>query len=99
MTKHPKRRQRVAPSSKFFSHIEALETRQLLSATIDVTTTSGGKSVNITSVGQVVNLDVWAVIQGADNDATNDAFQLLMGSFLSRDANGGAALGDLAATV
>jgi Ca2+-binding RTX toxin-like protein len=105
MMKHSKRRQRMAPSSNFVSfdsnaspcRMERLEDRQLLSATIDLTTTSGGKSVNITSVGQVVNLDVWAVIRGADSDAANDALALVMGSFKS--SNGGGILGDLSATL
>ena len=100
--KHRKRRQRVAPSSKFVAfdserasacRMERLEDRQLLSATIDLRTTSGGKSVTITSVGQVVNLDVWAVVTGADGTATNDAFQWAHGSFLSSDAGGGAVAG------
>src|SRR5882672_2068484 len=104
--KHSKRRQRVAPSSKFVSfdnagpcRMERLEDRQLLSATIDLRTASGGKTVNITSVGQVVNLDVWAVVRGTDNDATNDAFQWAHGSFLSTNVNGGAAFGSLSAAV
>src|SRR3954471_10496122 len=102
MMKHRKRR--VEASSKFVSFnngspctFERLENRQLLSATIDLTTTSGRKSVNVMSVGQVVNLDVWAVIRGANNIATDDAFALLMGSFKS--GNGGGITGDLTATL
>ena len=34
--------------------IESLEERQLLTLTIDVRTPSGGKSIQVTSVGQVV---------------------------------------------
>jgi len=100
------RKKRAASSSKFVSfdnaspcRIERLEDRQLLSATIDLRTTSGGKTVNITSVGQVVNLDVWAIVTGSDSTATNDAFQWAHGSFLSSDVSGGAAGGTLAASV
>ena len=96
MMKHPKRRKHAAPSSEFVAlehasacHMERLEDRQLLSATIDVRTTSGGKTVNVTSVGQVVNLNVWAIVTGADSTATNDAFQWAHGSFLSSDVSGG----------
>src|ERR1044072_2332705 len=95
MMKH--RKTRSAASSKLVSCVEQLENRQLLSATIDLTNTGGGKSVSVSSVGQVVNLDVWAVIDGADADASNDAYSLLMGSFSS--SNGGGVTGDLSATV
>jgi Ca2+-binding RTX toxin-like protein len=104
--KHPKKRPRMASSSKLVGFasasafgMERLEDRQLLSATIDLRTTSGGKNVTLSGVGQVINLDVWAVVQGADNDATNDAFQSAHGSFLSSDVGGGAAAGTLSATV
>ncbi|HEV8607253.1 MAG TPA: calcium-binding protein [Tepidisphaeraceae bacterium] len=104
--KHPKRRQRLAPSSKSIGftsasafRMEMLEDRQLLSATIELRTPSGGKNVTVTGVGQVINLDVWAVVRGADDDATNDAFQSAHGSFLSSDVSGGTAAGTLSATV
>jgi len=102
--KHRKRRAASSSKSVAFDHlppcrIERLEDRQLLSATIDLTTTSGGKSVVVTSVGQVVNLDVWAIVTGADATATNDAFQWAHGSFLSSDSGGGAAGGTLSASV
>src|SRR6266550_1620005 len=104
MMKHRKRR--AASSSKFVAfdnaspcRIERLEDRQLLSATIDLRTTSGGKTVNIASVGQVVNLDVWAIVTGSDSTAVNDAFQWAHGSFLSTDVGGGAAGGTLSASA
>src|SRR6267142_2769908 len=96
--KHRKRRSRIASSSKFFAvehpspcRMERLEDRQLLSATIDLRTPSGGKTVSVSSVGQVVNLDVWAIVTAGDSTATNDAFQWAMGSFLSSDVGGGSA--------
>src|SRR6267142_2569292 len=104
--KHRKRRSRIASSSKFVAlenpspcRMERLEDRQLLSATIDLRTPSGGKAVTVSSIGQVVNLDVWAVVTGADATATNDAFQWAMGSFLSSDVGGGAAGGTLEANL
>src|SRR2546421_2820911 len=104
MMKHRKRR--AASSSKLVAfdnaspcRIERLEDRQLLSATIDLRTPSGGKTVNVTSVGQVVNLDVWAIVTGSDSTAVNDAFQWAHGSFLSTDVGGGAAGGDFSASV
>src|SRR4051812_26055586 len=99
MKKNSKRRHGVAPSSSFIGMMESLEGRQLLSATIDLRTTSGGKTVNVTSVGQVVNLDVWAVVRGSDSNAANDGFQWAHGSFLSSDVGGGVAAGSLSATV
>src|SRR5258706_12103936 len=99
------RKRRAASSSKFVSfdnaspcRIERLEDRQLLSATIDLRTPSGGKTVNVTSVGQVVNLDVWAIVTGSDSTAVNDAFQWAHGSFLSTDVGGGAAGGGFLAS-
>ncbi|HEV8290406.1 MAG TPA: calcium-binding protein [Tepidisphaeraceae bacterium] len=96
----------MAPSSKFVAfenaspcRMERLEDRQLLSATIDLRTTGGGKTVTLTSVGQVINLDVWAVVTGADATAADDAFQWAHGSFLSSDVGGGAAGGTLSASV
>ena len=79
--------------------MERLEDRQLLSATIDLRTPSGGKTVSVSSVGQVVNLDVWAIVTAGDSTATNDAFQWAHGSFLSSDVGGGAAAGTLSAAV
>jgi len=99
MKKNSKRRQGVAPSSKFIGMMEPLEARQMLSATIDLRTTSGGKNVTVSSVGQVVNLDVWAVVTGTDSNSANDGFQWAHGSFLSSDVGGGAAGGTLSASV
>jgi Ca2+-binding RTX toxin-like protein len=99
MKKISKRRQAMAPSSNRFALIEPLEGRQMLSATIELKTASGGKTVNITSVGQVVNLDVWAVVTGSNNTAADDGFQWAHGSFLSSDVGGGAAAGTLSASV
>jgi Ca2+-binding RTX toxin-like protein len=76
---------------------EQLESRQLLSAVIDVRLVGGGKSVNVTSVGQVINMEVWATITGTDADGANDGIQSFVGSFLSTNITGGSANGTLAA--
>ena len=79
--------------------VETLEDRRMLSAIIDVRLPDGGKSVELTAPGQVVNLEVWAIITGQDSDPNNDGIQSCMGSFLSTNVSGeGAALGTLAAT-
>src|SRR5687767_10327624 len=110
MSKHSKRRQRLEAASfesgnarsvenALAFRMEGLEARQMLNATIDLRTPTGGKAVTVSSVGQVVSLDVWAVITAGDTDAANDAFQWAHGSFLSSDVGGGAASGTLAATL
>ncbi len=76
--------------------IETLEERQLLSLTIDVRLAGGGKAINVTSVGQVVNLQVWAVVTGS-NPATT-GFQEVIGSFLSSSTAPGSVLGNMTGT-
>ena len=72
-----KNRRRVAASC-----IEVLEQRQLLSLTIDVRDTNGGKSSQVTP-GEVLHLQAFAVITGQNADPSQDAFQSCQGSFLS----------------
>lgn len=76
---------------------EQLELRQLLSAVIDVRLPGGGKTVNVTSVGQVINMEVWATVTGSDANGANDGIQSLVGSFLSTNVGGGSANGTLVA--
>lgn len=78
--------------------MERLEDRQMLSLTFDVRLKdTGGKSVLITSVGQVVEMELWATVVGADAEGGNDYVSVLTGSFVSTNINGGAALGNLSA--
>jgi hypothetical protein len=78
--------------------IETLENRQLMSLTVDVRVAGGAKSAAVTSVGQVVNLEAWAVVTGSNGSAADDGVQDVMGSFVSSNVSGGAANGTLRAT-
>ena len=79
--------------------IETLESRQLLSATLDVRLADGGSQVQVNSVGQVIDMEVWAVVKGSDGNLTNEAFQSAIASFLSTNQGIGSALGTLKAKV
>ncbi len=78
--------------------IEKLENRQLMSLTIDVRVAGGAKSAAVTSVGQTVNLEAWAVVTGSNGSASDDGVQDVIGSFLSSNVSGGAANGNLRVT-
>src|SRR5262249_9730183 len=79
--------------------IESLENRQLLSLTVDLRIPGGGKTANVSSVGQVVNLEIWATAKGSDTNGANEALQTVVGSLLSTNVNGGAANGTLKITL
>jgi hypothetical protein len=65
---------------------------------IDVRTTSGGKTASVTTVGQVISLNVYATVTGKDSSGANDGFQSLAGSFLSTLSSSGAVHGNLTAS-
>jgi hypothetical protein len=69
--------------------IESLEKRQLMSLTLDVRVAGGAKSAAVTSVGQVVNLEAWAVVTGSNGNPADDGVQDIIGSFLSSNVSGG----------
>ena len=75
---------------------EPLESRELLSLTIDVRLAGGGKSATVSAVDQVIKMEVWAIANGANGSADESLFGV-MGSFLS--SNGGAAKGNLSAEL
>src|SRR2546422_6248624 len=79
--------------------IEALEARRLLSMSFDLRLPGGGNQVIVTNVSQVVNAEVWVTVTGTDSTGTNEGVQDIGGGFLSTNVHGGAALGDLQATV
>ncbi len=81
------------------SLIEPLESRQLLSAVVDVRLPGGGKSVINPTVGQKIDVQVWVTITGSDNDITNEQLQIAVGSLLSSNVGGGVALGNMTSTV
>jgi hypothetical protein len=77
--------------------IETLENRQLLSAVIDLRLPDGRKTATVTSVGQTVNIDVWAVVTGKDATGSNDGIQDLSASFVSTGSTSTSVKGNLAA--
>jgi hypothetical protein len=76
---------------------EALEERQLMSLTIEVRDAGGGTSTTVTSVGQVVNLQVLAVVTDPNNTPSDDGLQDVGGDFQSTAVYGHAVAGNLAA--
>lgn len=92
------RRQRItARAARAVAWFEPLEERRLLSLTVDVRAAGGGKSAVVTTVGAVLNLQVWATITGQNNDATQDALQDVDGSFIATGTTAQAVGGNLAA--
>ena len=79
--------------------VEGLEERQMLSLVIDLRAADGTKAANVTTVGQVVNLQLWAVVTGTDNPGNQDGFQEVIGSIISTHTASGSVHGNLAATV
>jgi hypothetical protein len=75
--------------------VEKLESRQLMHAVLDFRLPGGGNTVTVNSVGQIVNLEIWATITGHDASGANEGLQLLQASFLSTNISGGAANGTL----
>ena len=59
---------------------------------------TGGKSVQISDVGQVVTIDVYAVVVGSKS-WSRQGLDIVMGSFVSTDVGQGAAVGDLLGAV
>ena len=75
---------------------ESLESRELLSLMIDLRLAGGGKSATITGTDQTINMELWAVVSGSNNDGSDDGLALVNGSL--RSSNNGAALGNLTAS-
>lgn len=72
------------------SAIEPLEPRRLLSLTIDLRLPGGGKSIVVDDIGDVVNMDIYAVVTNNNTVDTwaFEAVQSFMGSFLSNNPGG-----------
>ena len=83
---------------KSVNFFETLENRRLLSLTVDVRL-APGSSPNINSVGQVVNLEIWANAKGSNGTGTDEGLHNLAGSILSANVASGAAKGTLNATL
>jgi hypothetical protein len=76
---------------------EALEERRLMTLTIQVEAAGGGTSATVTSVGQVINLEVIAKITDPNGTPSQDGLQDVNGDFLSTAVDGHAIDGNLAA--
>jgi len=74
--------------------IEQLEERRLMAATVDVRLAGGGQNVTVNSVGQQINFEVWVNVSGANSTGTDEGLQIVIGSLLSSNISGGAALGN-----
>ena len=81
------------------SFFEPLEQRQLLSLVVDLRLPGGAKSTTVSSVGQVVNMEIWATATGANATGADEALQIVDGSLLSTNISGGAARGTLQASL
>ena len=78
--------------------IEPLEQRQMLSLTADVRLVGGGKELIITDsmLNQPIQMEIWAIAIGNDvGGVANDGMATMVGSILSTNVSGGAALGDM----
>ena len=89
--------QRTRASARRVPLVEMLEDRQLLTAVIDMRLAGGGKVANVSSVGQVVNMDIYAVVTGKNATGADDGFQSVSGSILSAKTSGGSVSGNLTA--
>jgi hypothetical protein len=91
------RGQSLAPRKATMIEFEPLENRQLLSCVIDIRGVGGVKSATAASVGQVIPLQIWAVITGNDASGANDGIDSVTGSFLSTMTSDASVQGNLAA--
>jgi hypothetical protein len=79
--------------------IENLEPRRLMHAAIDLRLPGGGTTATVSTVGQVINLDIWMTVTGDDANGANEGLQSVNASLLSSNISGGAAAGTLVATL
>ena len=93
------KRSSVAVGRAVSSFFEPLENRQLLSLVVDLRVPGGAKSANVSSVGQVINMEIWATAKGSNSSGSDEGLQIVDGSLLSTNVSGGAASGTLKATL
>ncbi len=79
--------------------VEALEERQLMTLTIDIRLASGAKSIDVTTVNQVVNLQIWAEVTDSQDAPATDGLISTDASFISTNVGTGPVAGNLAARV
>ena len=85
----------AAPAELTPFSLEGLEDRKLLSLTIDLRVAGGGKEAEVSSLNDTVTINVFAVVEGSDNNLANDGMAAVHGSFLSANVAGGSTKGDL----
>lgn len=73
----------------------ATSTAEAALLTLDLRVAGGGKTATVASAGDVVNLELYAVVQNLDGDRTNDGFLQAQGGLTSLESSSGA-LGNLA---
>ncbi len=81
------------------NHVEPLESRQLFSLVIDVEAAGGVKSATVDTVGQTLNLQVWATVTGNDATGSDDGIQSAAGSFLSHMTASNSVKGNFATQI
>ena len=79
--------------------LHLLEPRRLMSAYVDIRLPDGTHTIDAPYVGEVINLQMWEVINGADSDGSNEQFISLFGSILSANTGDGSVRGDLTGTL
>jgi hypothetical protein len=62
---------------------------------IDILAMNGSGGATVTSVGQVIPLQVWAVVSGEESIGNNSGLDMVTGSFISSMASAGSVHGDL----
>ena len=72
--------------------IEQLEERRLMAATVDVRLVGGGQTATVNTVGQQIDFEVWVNVTGANASGSDEGLQIAIGSLLSSNIGGGAAL-------
>jgi len=77
---------------------EPLEQRRLMSLTVALREADGSSSATVTSVGQVLNLDLVATITSSSGTASEDFLQDASGNMISSGTTAHSVAGNLAAT-
>ena len=78
--------------------VEQLESRRLMAVVVDVRLPGGGKELVVNTVGQEIDVEVWATVTGF-NGVIDEGLQSAVGSLLSADVSGGAVRGTLSAAT
>src|SRR4051812_23162713 len=63
--------------------------------TFDLRIAGGGKAAQVENVGDVVHLELWALVRNLDGDRSNDGFEQLHTSLVSVEPDSAAVSGDI----